>query len=238
MKPYYSEPGIDLYLGDNREVLAALGLKPESVALLWGDPPYGIGWKPVDIGVTRKGSPWRGRGKQHPAVVGDDANFDPAHWLAYPRAVLWGANYYSHRLPQSASWWCWDKRAGKVPERDQADGELAWTNLGGAFRIFRFMWDGLCQEQKEHNNGTRVHPTQKPEALAAWGFQRAGLKAGDLVLSPWLGSGPEAAAAKRMGLRFIGIDLVPEYLDACVDRLRQGVLSLTEDAVRHDGGLT
>lgn len=41
---------------------------------------------------------------------------------------------------------------------------------------------------------------------------------------PWLGSCPEAAAAKRLGLRFIGIELVPEYLDACVERLRQEVL--------------
>lgn len=71
---------------------------------------------------------------------------------------------------------------------------------------------------------SRVHPTQKPEALASWGFQRAGLKAGDLVVSPYLGSGPEAAAAKRMGLRFIGVELVPECLAACVSRLRQGVL--------------
>lgn len=225
MKPYYSEPGIDLYLGDNREVLAALGLEPSSVALLWGDPPYGIslntrraaGVRPT--GVRKNGKTWA-------PVAGDQAPFDPSPFLGFPRLVLWGANHYADRLPPSASWWVWDKRTDAIPERAQADGETAWTNLGGPLRLFRFMWDGLCQASKEHNNGTRVHPTQKPEALATWGFQRAGLKSGDLVLSPWLGSGPEAAAAKRLGLRFIGIELVQGYLDACVDRLRQEVLPL------------
>lgn len=51
VKPYYSEPGIDLYLGDNREVLAALGLMPgdamHGVELLWGDPPYGMEASPL-----------------------------------------------------------------------------------------------------------------------------------------------------------------------------------------------
>lgn len=213
MTPYYSEPGIDLYLGDNQEVLSALQLGPgqrgpAEVALLWGDPPYG-----VDL------QPFRGRGEP---VIGDAGPFDPTPWLAYPRAVLWGANHYACRLPSASCWWVWSKQGGD--SKIQADAELAWTNMEGPVRLFSHVWDGFRRDSER--DVQRSHPTQKPEALATWGFQRAGLKPGDLVLSPWLGSGPEAAAAKRLGLRFIGIELVPEYLDACVARLRQEVLPL------------
>lgn len=229
-EPYYAEPGLELYLGDNREVLPALNLDATQhggggADLLWGDPPYGIrvntthGTKPRPTGIPKGGKSW-------PRIAGDEAPFDPGPWLGYPLVVLWGANHYADKLPPSASWWCWDKRVGIVPERAQADVEMAWTNLGGPARMFRYLWDGLSQAGKEHNNGRRTHPSQKPEALATWGLQRAGLQPGALVLSPWLGSGPEAAAAKRLGLRFVGVELVRDYLDACVDRLRQGALPL------------
>lgn len=217
MKPYYSESGIQLYQGDCLEVLPALGIKPGDVALLWADPPYGINLKPTSSRERRGVA-----GRQWAPIIGDRVRFDPAPWLPYPRAVLWGANHYASRLPDSMTWWLWDKREDLIPERTQADGEAAWTNLGGPLRIFRHYWDGFSRASER--GASHLHPSQKPEALASWGFQRAGLKAGDLVVSPYLGSGPEAAAAKRMGLRFIGVELVPEYLDACVARLRQGVL--------------
>lgn len=221
MNPYYSEPGIALYQGDCLEVLPALGIKPGDVALLWADPPYGI--RAAKARGGRNPSRERRAARKNWAPISGDASpFDPSPWLEYPRAVLWGANHYASRLPPSASWWVWDKRCGQVEGLDQADGEAAWTNLPGVLRIFRHLWSGVCTASEV--GGARLHPTQKPEALAMWGFQRAGLKAGDLVVSPYLGSGPEAAAAKRMGLRFIGVELVPEYLAACVDRLRQGVL--------------
>lgn len=235
MKPYYSETGIDLYLGDNREVLAQLGVKPEEVGLLWGDPPYGVnedtdrtgrGMSSVgrDGPSTLHGPPWRSRCWL--PVIGDDQPFDPAPWLSYPYAVFWGANHYASRLPDSAAWWVWDKSGGGVHINANSDAELAWVRGPNApVRVFTHLWKGLCTAS-EAGGVARVHPTQKPEALATWGFQRSKLKPGDLVLSPWLGSGPEAAAAKRLGLRFIGIELVPEYLDACVARLRQGVLDL------------
>jgi site-specific DNA-methyltransferase (adenine-specific) len=216
--PFYEETGIRLYQGDCLEVLPALGIKPGDVTLLWADVPYGVNER-----TDRKS-----KGRSNAAecydfapVAGDDRPFDPAPWLEYPRAVLWGANHYAARLPSRACWWVWDKREGMTPN-DNADCEMAWTNLPGPARLFHHLWNGMIKGSERE--ARRVHPTQKPEALATWGFQRAGLKRGDLVVSPYLGSGPEAAAAKRLGLHFIGIELVPEYLSACVDRLRQGVL--------------
>lgn len=224
MKPYYSEPGIQLYQGDCLEVLSELRIKAEDVALLWADPPYGVRAVEKRNGV-RAGGARANRGttpREWAPIAGDAAPFAPTPWLEFPRIVLWGANHYANALPASAAWWVWHKRPGMAPGVDFADAELAWTNLPGQVRVAEIPWMGVVRPSE---NGEKMkHPTQKPEALASWGFQRAGLKAGDLVVSPYLGSGPEAAAAKRMGLRFIGIELVPEYLDACVARLRQGVL--------------
>jgi DNA modification methylase len=39
--PYYRDEYVTLYHGDCRDVLPAL--EPESVTLLWTDPPYGHG---------------------------------------------------------------------------------------------------------------------------------------------------------------------------------------------------
>lgn len=223
MRPYFEADGIALYQGHNQMVLDILGLKPEDVALLWGDPPYGIRASKRRAGSSPSCVRYAVRKNWQP-MAGDSRPFDPSSWLDFPRVVLWGANHYASCLPSSPSWWIWDKRCGQVEGLAQADGEAAWTNFPGTLRIFRHLWSGVCTASEAGSQ--RLHPTQKPIALAAWGFRQAKLKPGDLVVSPWLGSGPEAVAARDMGLRFIGIELVPEYLDACVNRLRQAPLPL------------
>lgn len=112
----------------------------------------------------------------------------------------------------------WDKREG-VGQNVAADAELAWTNLPGVVRVFAHMWNGGARASE--GGIQRSHPTQKPVALASWGFQRAKLKPGDLVFSPYMGSGPDARAALDMGLRFIGCEVVEAYCAAAVNRLRQ-----------------
>lgn len=49
----------------------------------------------------------------------------------------------------------WDKgRRGM----DQADCELAWSDLKGQSRIFNFKWNGMLQGDMK-NKEVRIHPT-------------------------------------------------------------------------------
>lgn len=210
MTPFYDKDGITIFCARWEEVWPTLGLKPSDVALCWADPPYGVNER------TDRGSKGRSRAataNDFPAVAGDDKPFDPVPLLRFHRSVLWGGNHYASRLPDSPSWLVWDKRAGLL-ENDNADAEVAWSNLGGPMRLFSYLWAGMCRASEKSTHG--LHPTQKPVALCEWGFKRAGLKRGDLVFSPYLGSGPEVRAALNMGLRLIGCELVPEYCEAVV----------------------
>jgi DNA modification methylase len=56
------------------------------------------------------------------------------------------------------------------------------------------------------------HPTQKPVELAAR-FIELHTEPGDLVLDPFCGSGTTYVAAKKLGRRYIGIELDPEYCE-------------------------
>jgi site-specific DNA-methyltransferase (adenine-specific) len=233
LTPYYDDGVCTIYLGDCREVLPALDVRPD---LVLADPPYGVN-EGTDRFTKARGSFGRG-GKNWPArdfdpVHGDDQPFDPTHLLGYPHLILFGANYYADRLPTSPSWIIWDKLDGLTSKRpvgfnDNADCELAWTNLGGPARLFRHRWTGLLQGSEIGE--PRVHPTQKPVALMRsildWRTQP-----GDLILDPYMGSGPVLRAAKDLGRRAIGIEIEERYCEIAAKRLAQEVLDLwTEPA--------
>jgi len=63
------------------------------------------------------------------------------------------------------------------------------------------------------------HPTQKPLELLDR-ILLASTEAGDLVLDPFAGSGTTGVAAARLGRRFVGIELEPEYADLAVRRFK------------------
>ena len=54
------------------------------------------------------------------------------------------------------------------------------------------------------------HPTQKPEKLIAKLILASSDK-GDMVFDPFLGSGTTAVVAKKLGRKFIGIEIEHEY---------------------------
>lgn len=151
-------------------------------------------------------------------VIGDDstetaiAAYGVASLVA-PSAVhvWWGGNYYANALPASSCWLVWDKQnTGNF-----ADAELAWTNRPTAVRIFRHMWNGLMKASERGER--RVHPTQKPVALAAWCFDSYGHD-GDVILDPFVGSGMSIIAAEQSDRIVVGCELSPAYCDVIVAR--------------------
>jgi DNA modification methylase len=130
------------------------------------------------------------------------------------RVIWWGGNYYP--MPASSCWLVWDK----LNTGNFADCELAWTNLTGAVRIKRHLWNGMIRKQNE----ARWHPTTKPRELMEWCIEK--VDPADTILDPFMGSGTTLVAAKQLGRKAIGIEIEEKYCEIAVDRLRQGVLGL------------
>ncbi len=70
----------------------------------------------------------------------------------------------------------------------------------------------LCtgDERLKDSEGTKAHPTQKPEALLHRVLLAAS-KPGDVVLDPFFGTGTTGAVAKRLGRHYIGLERDETY---------------------------
>ena len=63
------------------------------------------------------------------------------------------------------------------------------------------------------------HPTQKPEKLYAK-LILASSRQGDVVFDPFVGSGTSAVVAKKLGRRYLGIEINEEYCLWAAKRLQ------------------
>lgn len=203
-----------LYLGDCREILPTLG-KVDAVV---SDPPYGInynhggGQRFGSVGVTKAA---KARGQ--PKIVGDDAPFDPAPWLQFPKVLLWGADHFFPRLPDRGRWLAWNKLGDMEPWDSFSDVEFAWCSVEGAARIFSMKWKGIACEKAGEANGLREHTTQKPIRLMTWCLQQIG--EAETVLDPFMGSGTTGVACLRADRKFIGCEIDPTYFDIACRRI-------------------
>lgn len=73
-------------------------------------------------------------------------------------------------------------------------------------------------ERLKDEEGTKVHTTQKPEALLYRVLMTAS-KPGDVILDPFFGTGTTGAVAKKMGRHFIGIEREDKYIEAAQTRI-------------------
>lgn len=204
-----------LMCGDSTSIDAVEKLMAGQRAdMVFTDPPYGISI----VGRTGKvGSDNLAKNGVYAEVAGD-GSIDVAveairliQTLSPQVQIIWGGNYYSAHLPNSSCWIVWDKEnTGNF-----ADAELAWTNQKTAVRIFKHMWNGMVKASERGEK--RVHPTQKPVALAEWCYDEYG---GDCasVLDLFAGSGFALMACERKGKDGYMMELSPAYCDVIIKR--------------------
>ena len=193
-------------IGDARLILARCEDVMSTLSAIGSvvtDPPYGI-----KRDGQRKSSGTHGGRKAYDFLGWDAARPDLATFnmiLAIaPQTIIWGGNYFADLLPPAAGWLVWDKGQ----RINQSDGELAWTNIGGALRIWEQNRVALLTDGAEH-------PTQKPVQLMRWCVE----KTSGTVLDPFAGSGSTGVACARLGRRFIGIEREERYFNIMCRRI-------------------
>lgn len=210
MKPYYDHAGIQIYLGDCREVLPLLDCSD----LLLTDPPYGIGRdgsrESTGSHGGRKAYEFLGWDQEIPSREVFRAMFGASR-----EQIVWGGNYFTAYLRPTMGWFVWDKGQ----RIDQSDGELAYTSFDRALRIFTLNRVAIAMDGA-------AHPAQKPEELMRWCM----LQAADefqTILDPFMGSGTTLRAAKDLGRKAIGIEIEERYCEIAAKRLSQEVLDFS-----------
>ncbi len=89
----------------------------------------------------------------------------------------------------------------------------------------------ICGGQERlKKGGSKVHPTQKPEALI-YRILLACSNPGDVILDPFFGTGTTGAVAKRLGRHWIGIEREDSYIAAAEERIAMA-LPLDERALK------
>lgn len=198
------------------------------VDMVYTDPPYGVsivncgaigGSKPFGQS-SKKGTVGGGKivkCNKYAPIIGDDSIDIAIEAIQIIKAIgakveiIWGGNYFSSALGNSSCWVVWDKEnTGNF-----ADAELAWTNQKTAVRIFKHMWNGMIRASE--NGQKRVHPTQKPVALALWCFEKYG-ESSKTILDLFGGSGSTLVACEKVDKISLIMELSPDYCDVIIKR--------------------
>ena len=212
-----------LLCGDSTDVLAVERLMDGQKAdMVFTDPPYGMN---LDTDYSKMPN-----GKTHKAVIGDDEQYDAGFLLAtfaYCKEIfLWGADYYVETLhrsyPNLGSWIIWDKysdeeRIGLLDGKFGSAFETCWSKTRHKREFARVL---VKTNYTAKGDETRVHPTQKPVALAEWFFDRW-CKNGDVVVDLYGGSGSTLIACEKTSRHARLMELDPAYCDVIVKRWEQ-----------------
>lgn len=206
MRPYDAAAGIALHLGDCVRMLA--GLQPRVVDLVVTDPPWNLG---LDYGVHHDDLPLDQYEAWLAGIVTSCAGLGARrlvylpgrHHLARIDAVLAD----SGMSPTVVLRWQRGQDWEPIVVAQTPDAPRAEAPVPATFRVPR--------PAAEPSSG---HPCPKPLGLIEW-ILRAYAWHGAIVLDPFAGTGTTLVAARRAGLRAIGIEQEERFYAAAARRL-------------------
>ena len=161
-------------------------------------------------------------GNTYQPVIGDNADFNAQQlielWKA-PQMAIWGGGWFYQTLPLGGSWIIWDKysdeqRTGLLDGRFGSAFETCWSKTSHKRELARVL---VTTNYTARGDETRVHPTQKPVALAKWFLDRWG-KDAKIIVDLFLGSGSTLIACEQLNKSCYGIELDPKYCDVIIER--------------------
>ncbi len=235
MKPYYEDALVTLYQGDALDILPTL--TPGTVQACVTDPPYVIG-----------------------AVSAGNIGAKSGGWADMMNSALWFTEWYrmvDRLLRNDSSFWTFcnwrslpvvmkSALTAGMPITSLMVWAKEWIGPGGPVGLrpsyemcallakpgFTIPDRGIADVWRHKTGGFKPdgHPAQKPVALVERILTASGLKPGQLVLDPFVGSGTTAVAAKALGLRCIAIEGEERWCELTASRLDQGVLDFGEEA--------
>lgn len=215
MKPYYEDGFVTLYLGDCLEVEEWL-----SADVLITDPPYGMAFE----------SSWT---TQRRPIANDlDATARDrvlGAWGGKPWLMF--GTWRVERPAATRQVLIWHKQ-GAGPGMGDLGSQFGTSHeeiyLGGSWPKRTTRRGSVITTAESPSSLTMAigHPTPKPEALMSV------LVAASVgtVADPFAGSGSTLVAAKALGRKAIGVELVERYAEIAARRLAQDVLDFEEPA--------
>lgn len=242
MKPYYQDDAVTLYHGDTRDVLHHLvdqhadtvardiqGNRLEAFAdLIVTDPPYGMTY------TNEKGKGLRADGQRQgirllravlklmqPVIRTPCHGYVFCHWESLPDFYDALASYWDTKNAL-----VWDKKNFGPGD---CDGDWAhsyelilFAHIGGRSLLRGKRPLGVI-ECPTVPGRDRAHPTEKPVEVISQLIEKSSDE-GDTVFDPFAGAGTTLVAAKKLGRKAVGIELVERYCEAAATRLQQGGL--------------
>jgi hypothetical protein len=216
MKPYYEQDGIVLYHGDCREVTEWL-----HADVIVTDPPYGIGW--------RRGENKARNSKRHEGIQGDEDTTVRDEMLAMALgkpAIVFGSFYAPPpRFVRQVLVWHKPNDAGVVGATTGYRRDAEPIYVIGAWPLRPVEWSSVIRSSAAsiaHVVAETGHPHTKPVDLM---MRLIELHNGS-VADPCAGSGSTLVAAKRLGRKAVGVEVVEQNCEITAKRLSQSVLPM------------